>query len=160
MYMLRTFGHFLLVATESVCIGLAASGKPLFSKPTFKDLFNDFKHIFMWSTISKYCTHFTDDFVLTENSQIDLANTYNGHDELITAKTSCLIDKHCIGIYDASCDKNGPFMLLKYSFMTSVYGKSCIYRKTRYGRHSLYLYHWILEHIDNAIINDKHRMIL
>ena len=82
---------------------------------------------------------FSDDFVLTENSQIDVANTYNGHDDLSTAKTACLNDKHCIGIYNALCDKNGPFMLVKYSFMTSVYGKSCFYKKTRYGRQLLYL---------------------
>ena len=75
-----------------------------------------------------------------KNSQMDMANTYNGHDDLSTAKSACLNDKHCIGIYDASCDKNGPFMLLKHSFMTSAYGKSCIYKKTRYGKYSLALF--------------------
>ena len=105
-------------------------------------------------TIWKYCTDSSDDFVLMENSQIDIANTYNGHDDLSSAKTACLDDKHCIGIYDASCNKSGPFMLMKFSFMTSVYGKSCFYKKTRNGRYLLALmlssniriyYQWLTE---------------
>ena len=72
-----------------------------------------------------------------ENSRIDISNTYNQYDDLTVAKNACLNDSQCIGIYDSSCDKTGPFLLLTYGFMTSIVGVNCVYKKKTYGKYLL-----------------------
>ena len=66
--------------------------------------------------------------------RIDISNTFEQHDNFSDAKIACANDSNCIAIYEAFCDKNGPFMLLKNSFVVSVYGTDCIYKKKRYGK--------------------------
>ena len=75
----------------------------------------------------------TDDFLLIEHIRIDISNTFASYESLSASKTACTNDLECIGIYEASCRKNGTFSLLKKSFMTSVYGTNCLYKKKIYG---------------------------
>ena len=63
-----------------------------------------------------------------------MQNTYGQYTHLNLAKTECTNDSQCIGVYEASCDKNGPFMLFKKGFVTSIYGKHCIYKKKVNGK--------------------------
>ena len=69
-----------------------------------------------------------------ETVLIDTANLFDHHEELSVAKMACAKDSNCIAIYEPSCDKNGPFMLLKNSFVTLLHGKNCIYKKKIYGK--------------------------
>ena len=83
------------------------------------------------------CEHYiclSDNFVLRENVQIDMSNTYVKYDRLSSAKTACSYDWQCIGIFEDLCDKKGPFLLLKYNFMTTVSGNNCLYKKKTYPR--------------------------
>ena len=84
-----------------------------------------FGTIFSWAVPSN-------EFVLKEHIRIDESNIFDEHTQLSVAKVACSNDQKCIGIYEASCDKNGPFMLLRNSFVTSVFGTSCIYKKRQY----------------------------
>ena len=68
-----------------------------------------------------------------------MSNLYDQHEHLNEAKIACVNDSQCIGIYEDSCDKDGPFMLLKSGFLTSVSGTNCIYKKTTYSK-LIYLY--------------------
>ena len=69
---------------------------------------------------------------------MDKSNTFNQYEQLSDAKVACSNDSNCIGIYEASCDKNGPFTLLKNGFVTSEFGTNCIYKKKQYGKVTLY----------------------
>ena len=66
--------------------------------------------------------------------QIHMSNLYDQHKHLNEAKIACENDSQCIGIYEDSCDKDGPFLLLKSGFLTSVSGTNCIYKKTIYSK--------------------------
>ena len=77
---------------------------------------------------------FQDEFALKENINVDKSNIYTRYNKLSEAKIACGRDAKCIGIYDPSCDKNGPFMLLKNSFVTSFSSTNCIYKKKDYGK--------------------------
>ena len=68
-----------------------------------------------------------------------MSNLYDQHKHLNEAKIACVNDSQCIGVYEDSSNKIGPFMLLKRGFLTSVSGTNCIYKKTRYSK-SIYLY--------------------
>ena len=46
---------------------------------------------------------------------------------------ACRNDMECIGVYDESCDEDGPFLLVRSGFMDSRYGPNCIYKKKSYG---------------------------
>ena len=70
------------------------------------------------------------------NIKVDISNTYNRYDTLSVAKMACTNETECIGIYEAFCDKDGPFELLKNNFVTSIFGRNCIYKKTDYGKSS------------------------
>ena len=74
----------------------------------------------------------SNDFVLKKHILIDASNIFDQHEYLSFAKVACSNDSKCIGIYEPSCDKNGPFMLLKDSFVASVFSRNCIYRKKQY----------------------------
>ena len=63
-----------------------------------------------------------------------MSNLYDQHKHLNEAMIACENDSQCIGIYDDSCDKDGPFLLLKSGFVTSVSGTNCIYKKTIYSK--------------------------
>ena len=69
--------------------------------------------------------------------KIDRSNTFDQHELLSVAKISCANDPNCIAIYEPSCDKNGPFTLLKNNFVKSLYGTNCIYKKKKYGKRLL-----------------------
>ena len=74
-----------------------------------------------------------DSFVVKANIKIDESNKYDNYERLNFAEIACEKDSHCIGIYDASCDQNGPFELLVRGFMTSNSMTSdCIYAKKRH----------------------------
>ena len=94
---------------------------------------NIFKIIFLigFGTIFSWAVP-SNEFVLKEHIRIDESNIFDEHTQLSVAKVACSNDQKCIGIYEASCDKNGPFMLLRNSFVTSVFGTSCIYKKRQY----------------------------
>ena len=68
-----------------------------------------------------------------------MSNLYDQHEYLNEAKIACVNDSQCIGVYEDSCNKIGPFMLLKSGFLTSVSGTNCIYKKTTYSK-LIYLY--------------------
>ena len=67
-----------------------------------------------------------------------MQNTYGEYTNLNLAKAECKKDSQCIGIYEASCHKNGPFTLIKHGFVTSVFGTNCLYKKKQYGKVTLY----------------------
>ena len=71
--------------------------------------------------------------------QIHMSNLYDQHTHLNEAKIACVNDSQCIGVYEDSCNKIGPFVLLKSGFLTSVSGTNCIYKKTTYSK-LIYLY--------------------
>ena len=48
------------------------------------------------------------------------------------AKIACDNAEQCIGIYDASCDGEGPFLLITSGFMTSLSSPNCMYKKKTY----------------------------
>ena len=61
------------------------------------------------------------------------SNMYDNYNNLGLAKIACNNDIHCIGVYDKTCDKNGPFQLCKRGFVTpEVTALSCIHKKKEY----------------------------
>ena len=89
-----------------------------------------------YSPLMHFCV--LDHFILMEGIIIDTGNTFDRHEQLSVAKIACAKDSNCIAIYEPSCDKNGPFMLLKNGFLTSVHGTNCIYKKKNYGKRLLF----------------------
>ena len=73
-----------------------------------------------------------DNFIQKFNVQVDESNLYDQQEGLYVAELACENDKHCIGIYDESCDQKGPFRLLGRGFMTSILTRNCIYAKKTY----------------------------
>ena len=73
-----------------------------------------------------------DNFIVKDNIQVDGSNTYGYHEKLNFAEIACEKDSQCIGIFDESCDKNGPFSLLKNGFMTPISTSNCLYKKKHY----------------------------
>ena len=71
-------------------------------------------------------------FVMKEHVQIDSSNIYRQYDRLNFAELACENDSKCIGIFDASCDEKGPFLLFQKGYMTSYRAPNCIYKKKRY----------------------------
>ena len=74
----------------------------------------------------------SDDFVLRGNIKIDKSNIYNHYARLSIAKLACRNDSKCMGVYVSTCNENGPYMLIKDSFLQSISGTDCIYKRTRY----------------------------
>ena len=73
------------------------------------------------------------------NSICQASSEYESHELLDFAKISCIEDRHCIGITDDNCDKNGTFHLCKTGYLTSdSYTPSCIYQKMTYSGNSLF----------------------
>ena len=68
------------------------------------------------------------------NIEVDTSNTYGEYNSLNVAKMACLNDTQCMGVYEASCNKNGPFALFKNNFVTKLYGVNCIYKRIMYGK--------------------------
>ena len=77
--------------------------------------------------------HFVDNFILQSNVEVDDSNSYGHHQNLSGAEITCENDSQCIGIYDPSCNRNGPFTLVKNGYMTSYSSQNCIYKKKRYN---------------------------
>ena len=93
-----------------------------------------------------------DDFILMEDIIIDKANTFDRHEQLHVAKIACAKDSNCIAIYEPSCYKNGPFMLIKNGFLTSLHGTNCIYKKKKYGK-------WLLFAINHKLVTNSSQKI-
>ena len=97
-------------------------------------LHNIFKPIFLIAVKTVFSEEVSsDEFVLKERILIDASNIFDQHKHLSVAKVACSNDSKCIGVYEASCDDNGPFMLIKNGFLTSVFGTNCIYKKRQYA---------------------------
>ena len=80
-----------------------------------------------------------DNFHLHANIKIDESKTYDQHERLIYAESACDNAEQCIGIYDASCDGEGPFLLLPRGYVTSVSSANCMYKKKTYNRMQVFL---------------------
>ena len=76
--------------------------------------------------------HPIDNFDVHVNIKVDATDLYDQYYRLIFAKIACGNDKQCIGIYDASCDQQGPFLLLKRGFITVYSSLNCIHKKKTY----------------------------
>ena len=76
--------------------------------------------------------HPIDNFDVHVNIKVDATDLYDQYDRLIFAKIACGNDKQCIGIYDASCDQEGPFLLLTRGFITLYSSPNCIHKKKKY----------------------------
>ena len=75
----------------------------------------------------------SDSLILQENTMVDTSNTFGRYEQVNFGEMACESDARCIGVYDASCDKRGPFLLLQKGFMTSSRATNCIYKKKHYG---------------------------
>ena len=73
-----------------------------------------------------------DNYITQVNIKVDESNKYGQFEKKIFAEIACDIDTECIGIYDASCDQEGPFMLVKKGFMISNWSPDCINKKKTY----------------------------
>ena len=57
------------------------------------------------------------------------------------AEIGCDNAEQCIGIYDASCDGEGPFLLITSGFMTNLSSPNCMYKKKTYHGKQVFLDH-------------------
>ena len=74
-----------------------------------------------------------DNFVSKGGILVDEPNMYRAHEDITVAQFVCENDSQCIGIYDAGCDQEGPFSLVKKGLVTSASAADCIFKKKRYN---------------------------
>ena len=70
-----------------------------------------------------------DNFIRKERIDIDYQNEYGNYERLSFATLACQNDTECIGVFEAACDRDGPFTLVKKGFYTPPRGYHCIYNK-------------------------------
>ena len=61
---------------------------------------------------------------------------YGSYSTESAAKTACLADSNCKGVYDPRCDNTGTFYLCPISATYQTSSSSCIHEKTTSGNYS------------------------
>ena len=88
------------------------------------------------------------------NSEVEETNKYNSYEQLDSAAMSCRNDSECIGIYDESCDSNGPFMHVRRGFWIPAYGRNCVHEKKKYESKEMFPPYSIIDlAVRNSIFN-------
>ena len=76
----------------------------------------------------------SDDYTKLNSSSCRPSNTFGLYNHLSQAKVTCNSDENCIGIFEQSCDHNGPFHLCKKGYQTAkTHDSSCFYEKKDYS---------------------------